>query len=57
MMNILFGIFVWLLMCSSILILASLATRMEENSNEETVEGYVGYIEEIYSRNILDQKK
>ncbi|SHN26601.1 hypothetical protein [Gracilibacillus kekensis] len=56
-MNILFGIFVWLVLCCSILILASLATRMEENSNEETTEGYIGYIEEIYNRNILDQEK
>ncbi|MGN8648030.1 hypothetical protein ACTNEO_18350 [Gracilibacillus sp. HCP3S3_G5_1] len=56
-MDILFGIFVWLFMCSSILILAFLASRLEEEQDNTELEGYIGYIEEVYSRNVLDQKK
>ncbi|SFM13031.1 hypothetical protein SAMN04487943_108105 [Gracilibacillus orientalis] len=57
MMDILFGMFVWLFMCSSILILASLASRLEGEQEKYKSEGYIGYIEEVYSRNVLDQRK
>ncbi|WP_175495446.1 hypothetical protein [Gracilibacillus orientalis] len=56
-MDILFGMFVWLFMCSSILILASLASRLEGEQEKYKSEGYIGYIEEVYSRNVLDQRK
>ncbi|MGP4040810.1 hypothetical protein ACTWP4_13075 [Gracilibacillus sp. D59] len=56
-MDILFGIFVWLFMCSSILILASFASRIEGEEVESELDGYIGYIEQVYSRNVLDQEK
>ncbi len=56
-MNILLGILVWLAMCSSILILASLAIKFEGEQQEKKLKGYIGYIEKVYNRNVTDQKK
>ncbi len=57
MMEILFGIFIWLFMCGSILILASFAIQLEGEEKKHDLKGYLAYIEEVYSRNITDQKK
>ncbi|WP_156823015.1 hypothetical protein [Gracilibacillus lacisalsi] len=57
MMEIIFGIFIWLFMCGSILILASFAIQLEGEEKKHDLKGYLAYIEEVYSRNITDQKK
>ncbi|QGH33207.1 hypothetical protein GI584_03770 [Gracilibacillus salitolerans] len=56
-MEIIFGIFIWLFMCGSILILASFAIHLEGEEEKRDLKGYLAYIEEVYSRNITDQKK